>query len=166
MGAGKSTIGRKLARRLQCAFFDTDDLVVRAHGAIAGIFTREGEAEFRRYEREAIEQVLRTGEPGVMALGGGALTAPESRALLKSGAHRIFLKVSSERILQQVARSREQRPLLGSRPTLAQIRELYDQRLPHYASADHVIEAERLSDREVLDDIVQWLRENQIALSR
>ena len=48
MGAGKSTIGRKLARELGCAFFDTDDLIVRAHGAIAAIFSSEGEAAFRR----------------------------------------------------------------------------------------------------------------------
>ena len=49
MGAGKSTIGRKLARRLGRAFFDTDDLIVRTHGSVAAIFTREGEATFRQY---------------------------------------------------------------------------------------------------------------------
>ena len=96
MGTGKSTIGRKLARELGCAFFDTDSLIVRAHGAIAEIFAREGEAAFRRYERETIEHVLRSGEAGVVGLGGGALTVAENRALLKEGAHRIFLRSCGE----------------------------------------------------------------------
>lgn len=163
MGTGKSTIGRKLARELGCAFFDTDNLIVRAHGAIAEIFANEGEAAFRRYERETIEHVLRTCEAGVLALGGGALTVAENRAFLKERAHRVFLRSSPEQILRRVRRSRVHRPLLGNRPTLAKIQKLYDERLAHYADADHVVEAERLSDRAVLDDILQWLREKNIA---
>jgi len=163
MGTGKSTIGRKLARELGCAFFDTDSLIVRAHGAIAEIFAREGEAAFRRYERETIEHVLRSGEAGVVGLGGGALTVAENRALLKEGAHRIFLRSSPEQILRRVRRSRERRPLLGKRPTLATIKKLYDERFAQYADADHAVEAERLSDRAVLDDILQWLSEKNIA---
>lgn len=165
MAAGKSTIGRKLARELGCAFFDTDALVVRTHGAIAEIFSSEGEEAFRRYEREAIEHVLTTGDSGVVALGGGALTLAENRALLKERAHRIFLKLSPEQIFQRVRSSRERRPLLGRRPTLAKIREIYEERLQHYADADHVVEAERLSDRAVLDEILRWLDERKIALN-
>jgi shikimate kinase len=162
MGTGKSTIGRKLARELRCAFFDTDNLIVRAHGAIAEIFASEGEATFRQYEAETIEDVLRTCEAGVVALGGGALTVAENRALLKERAYRVFLRASSEQILRRVRRSRQRRPLLGNRPTLASIQKLYDERLAHYADADHVVAAERLSDREVLDDILQWLSEKNI----
>ncbi len=162
MGTGKSTIGRKLARELGCAFFDTDNLIARTHGAIAEIFAREGEVAFRRYERETIEHVLRTGEAGVVALGGGALTVAENRALLKELADRVFLRSSPEQILRRVRRSRQRRPLLGNRPTLAKIQKLYDERLAHYADADHVVEAERLSDRAVLDDILQWLTEKNI----
>ncbi len=166
MGAGKSTIGRKLARRLGRAFFDTDDLIVRTHGSVAAIFTREGEATFRQYEREVIASVLSGGEAGVVALGGGALTSAANRDLLKKAAHSIFLKVPPERILQRVTHSREPRPLLGRRPTLAQIHELYDARLPYYASADHVVETEHLSDGEVLDDILLWLSERKTAPAR
>lgn len=163
MGTGKSTVGRKLARELGCAFFDTDNLIAREHGAIADIFANEGEPAFRRYERETIEQVLRTGEAGVVALGGGALTVAETRAFLKERAHRVFLRSSPEQILRRVRQSRVRRPLLGNRPTLANIQKLYDERLAHYAEADHVVDAERLSDRAVLDDILKWLSEKNIA---
>ncbi|HLY03361.1 MAG TPA: shikimate kinase [Candidatus Cybelea sp.] len=164
MGAGKSTIGRKLARELGCAFFDTDDLIVRAHGTIPEIFSREGEDAFRRYEREAIGQVLSTGDAGVVALGGGALTLAENRAFVKECAHRVFLRSSPEQILRRLRRSRERRPLLGAHPTLAQIRELYGTRMAHYADADYIVAAERLSDRAILDEILQWLSEKKIAL--
>lgn len=164
MGAGKSTIGRKLARELGCPFFDTDDLITRAHGKVATIFSREGEAAFRRYEREAIESVLDGVESGVVALGGGALTIEENRATVKSRTHCVFLKASPEQILARVRHGRQSRPLLGPKPTLARIRELYDQRLPYYAGADHVVEAKAMNDREILDDILTWLREEKIAL--
>lgn len=164
MAAGKSTIGRKLARELGCAFFDTDALVTRAHGTIPAIFAREGEAAFRRYEQDAIKRVLESGEPGVVALGGGALTVAANRRLLAREAYRIFLHISPEKILARVARGRGRRPLLGPAPTLERIRTLYESRLADYACADHVVEAERLSDRAVLDDILAWLHEAKIEL--
>jgi shikimate kinase len=98
-----------------------------------------------------------------VALGGGALTLAENRAFLKERTHRVFLRSSPEQILRRVRRSRVRRPLLGNRPTLAKIQRLYDERLAHYADADHVVEAARLSDRAVLDDILQWLHEKNIA---
>jgi shikimate kinase len=159
MAAGKSTIGRKLARRLECDFVDTDEVIVREHGAIQEIFALEGEAAFRRYEREAIEQVLAGAPPCVAALGGGAMTIPENRAMLKSRAYTIFLRVSAERIAQRVRHSPQARPALGARPSLSRIRALYRERMPQYADADHVIEAERLNDRQIVDAIVLWLNE-------
>lgn len=166
MAAGKSTIGRKLARELGWAFFDTDACVARAHGTVTAIFEREGEAAFREYEREAIEEVLADPQGGVIALGGGALALAENRALLAAYAHRVFLKASVEQIYARVRRNSKRRPLLGERPTMERIRELYDARLADYSAVDHVVEARRMSDREVLDDIVQWLRKNEIPLQR
>ncbi len=164
MAAGKSSIGRKLARRLDCVFVDTDELIAREHGAIREIFARDGEAAFRRYEHEAIERVLTAGDAGVIALGGGAMTRGENRTILKDRAHTVFLRVSAERILQRVRRSREPRPLLGARPSLARIRALYEERMPYYSGADHVVAAERMNDHEILDDILLWLNEQKIAL--
>jgi shikimate kinase len=158
MASGKSTIGRKLARKLGWAFFDTDAIVVRAHGPIPAIFANEGEAAFRRYERAAIDGALENGEASVVALGGGALTVAENRRLLDDRAYCVFIKVSPEQIFARVRRGREVRPVLGPRPTLARIKELYAQRMPEYESADHVVEASRRSDGEVVAEIIEWLR--------
>jgi shikimate kinase len=164
MASGKSTIGRKLSHVLGCTFFDTDDLVAWRHGPVSGIFEKEGEAAFRRYECEAISGALDHPQSSVIALGGGALTLAANRKLLEDRAYQVFIRVAPERILQRVRRSREVRPLLGAAPTLAQITELYDRRMPYYASADHVVKADGLSDAQVIREIVEWLREAKIPL--
>jgi shikimate kinase len=164
MASGKSTIGRKLARKLGWAFVDTDALVVRAHGTIAKIFAIEGEAAFRRHERAALAAALESCEPSIVALGGGALTLPENRKLLAERALRVFIKLSPEQILARVRRSREVRPVLGAAPTLATIKEIYAIRMPDYASSDLVVEATRRGDAEVMDEIVTWLRGQAIEM--
>ena len=163
MASGKSTIGKRLARKLGCAFFDTDDVVVRAHGPISDIFYNEGEAAFRRYERAALDRVL-DDEPGVVALGGGALTSEESLKALKKRAYRIFIKVSPEQVLDRLRRSKWVRPLLGPSPSLAKIKELYAKRMPQYAHADYVVEADYFSTAQVVNNIIQWLHKKKIAL--
>lgn len=166
MGSGKSTVGRRLARRMRCAFVDTDAVVAREHGPVPEIFVQEGEAAFRRYEQAAIRGALETAEPLVLALGGGALTVAANRNLLASRAYRVFIRVSPEQVLARLHRAKEMRPLLGETPTLVTIRELYDQRMPQYEAADHIVQADRLSGRQVLDDIVEWLRSSRITLGR
>jgi len=158
MASGKSTIGRKLARKLGRPFFDTDAIVVRAHGRIPAIFENEGEPAFRGYESTAIGDVLENREPSVVALGGGALTVAENRKLLEERAYRVFIRIAPEQILARVRRSREVRPVLGARPSLATIKELYARRLPDYAGADLVVEATRRSDGDVIGEILEWLR--------
>jgi shikimate kinase len=164
MASGKSTIGRKLARRLGCAFFDTDDEVARAHGTVATIFATEGEAAFRRYEHAAINGILENAASGVVALGGGALTVAANRRLLTERAYRVFIRISPERVLARVRKSREQRPLLGVSPTLARVKDLYERRMEHYSSADYIVEADQCSGREVIDEIVGWMRRQNIQL--
>lgn len=164
MASGKTTVGRKLAKRLGCAFFDTDALVVRAHGTVGMIFATEGESAFRRYEHAAVAGVLEKTETSVIALGGGALTVAANRRLLANRAYRIFLRISPERVLARVRRSRERRPLLGARPTLAKVKDLYDRRMTQYESADYIVETDRRSDREVVDKIVEWLCGQRIQL--
>jgi shikimate kinase len=166
MGSGKSTVGRRLARRLGCAFVDTDVVVSREHGPVPEIFAQEGEAAFRRYEEAAIRGALDTAEPAVLALGGGALTVAANRKLLASRAYRVFIRVSPEQVLARLRQARETRPLLGVTPTLAAIRELYEKRMAQYEAADHVVRADRLSGRQVLDDIVEWLQRSRITLGR
>lgn len=164
MAAGKSTIGKKLARKLKCAFFDTDDLVVQEHGQVSDIFYAEGEAAFRRYEHAAIAEVLEDGEPGVIALGGGALTHEPTQKVLKKRAYRIFIKVTPEQVVERLRRSKRIRPLLGPTPSLSKIKELYTKRMPQYAHADFVVEADGLSTSQVVDAIVEWLYKKKIEI--
>ncbi len=158
MASGKTTIGRKLARKLRWPFCDTDALIVQSHGPIAAIFASEGETAFRRYESDAIQAALARDAATVIALGGGALTVPRNRNLIGEHAYRIFLKVPAEQILARVRRSRELRPVLGASPTLESVGALYASRIPEYEKADHVVEAARRSDATVVAEIVEWLR--------
>jgi shikimate kinase len=158
MASGKTTIGRKLARKLRWPFCDTDALIVENHGPSSAIFANEGETAFRRYESDAIRAALEREEATVIALGGGALTIPRNRNLLGERAYRIFIKVPAEQILARVRLSREVRPVLGSTPTLESVGALYASRMTEYEKADHVVEAARRSDAMVVAEIVEWLR--------
>lgn len=163
MAAGKTTIGKKLARKLDVRFYDIDDLVVEQHGAISDIFYAQGEQQFRAYERDAIAHVIES-EPGVIALGGGAVTYDETLKLLKKRTYRVFVKVPPEQILGRLRRSKRVRPLIGPSPSLSKIKELYTQRMPRYSHADYVVEADDMTTAQVVDDIVEWLRKKHIEL--
>jgi shikimate kinase len=164
MASGKSTIGKRLARKLKCAFFDTDDLIVKEHGAVSDIFYNEGESAFRRYEHAALSEVLTDWESGVVALGGGALTSDENQRLLKKHAYRVFIKVAPEQALERMRRSKVVRPLLGPTPSLAKIKELYTKRMPQYAHADYVLEAGELSTSQIVDNIIEWIHKKRIEI--
>ncbi len=164
MASGKSTIGKRLARKLKCAFFDTDDIVVQAHGAISDIFYSEGETAFRDYEYAALAHVVDEGVPGVIACGGGVLSYEPSAKLLKKRAYRVFVKVSPEQVLERLRNSRNVRPLLGPTPTLARIKQLYIKRMPQYAHADFVVEADSMNTVHIVDAIVEWMNKKKIEL--
>jgi shikimate kinase len=164
MAAGKSTIGKKLARQLKCAFYDSDDLVVKEHGQISDIFYNEGESAFRRYEYDAVSRILDDGAPGVIALGGGAVTYEPTLKLLKKKSYRIFIKVSPEQAAERLKRSRVVRPLIGPVPPLSRIKELYAKRMPLYAHADHTVEADGMTSAQIVEAIVEWLHKKKIRL--
>jgi len=164
MAAGKSTIGKKLARRLNVTFYDLDELIAAKHGDIAAIFATQGEAAFRGYEYAALAQVVGAAEPAVIALGGGAVTHQPSLALLKKSAHRVFLKLSPAQTLLRIRRSKNIRPLLGAAPKASEVEAIYARRLPLYLESDFVVDTERLSPARVVDAIADWLRRESIAL--
>lgn len=164
MAAGKSTIGKKLARKLGVGFYDIDEMVVEQHGAISDIFYAQGEKQFRIYEHDAIERVLDEQQPGIIALGGGAVTYDDTLKMLKKRTYRVFVKVPPEQILGRLRKSPRVRPLIGPTPTLSKIRELYEQRLPRYAHADLVVEAGDISTTQIVDQIAQWLHRKKIEL--
>ena len=131
MGAGKTAIGRELARRLERHFLDSDQEIERRSGVdIALIFDTEGEAGFRRRERQVIEELSRR-EQIVLATGGGAILDPANRACLKSRGMVIYLKTSLSHQIDRTGHT-ARRPLLATADRETRLRELFAQRQPLY----------------------------------
>lgn len=139
MGAGKTTIGRRLAQALDLPFVDADDAIVEAAGrSIDDIFAERGECEFRRGERQVISRLLE-GPAHVLATGGGAFIDPRTRALMKARAISIWLKAPLDVLMKRVAK-RDNRPLLKEDDPRAVMKRLMDERYPIYAEADLTVE--------------------------
>ena len=154
MGAGKSTIGRMLAKELGYRFLDSDRIIEERCGAnIPWIFDVEGEDGFRQRETAMLDEL--TGEQGtVLATGGGAVMRPENHPLLKKNSVVVYLKTS---IGQQVERTRKYRngPLLQNDDPEAVLRRLFDIRDPLYTRlADIVMYTDRKSPRLVVRQLV------------
>ena len=130
MAAGKTAVGRELARRLREPFADLDALIVQGAGKpIAQIFAEDGEDHFRDLEAQLLAVALST-RTGVLALGGGAPMRPESAALLR-GCPVVLLQVD-EQIVQARLRRAQDRPLLSGEDPLRRWREINERRMPHY----------------------------------
>ena len=139
MGAGKTTIGRRLASALQLPFVDADNEIVKAAGrSIEEIFAERGECEFRRGERQVISRLL-AGPVHVLATGGGAFIDPRTRALMKERAISTWLKAPLDVLMKRVTK-RDHRPLLKEDDPRAVMQRLLDERYPIYAEADLTIE--------------------------
>jgi shikimate kinase len=158
MAAGKTTIGRYLARELGVGFVDTDDEIVARHGPIAQLFSQSGESGFRAAELEAVRAVL-AGPPCVIALGGGAVTHGPTRELLRDRALRVYLEIPVESLVARLNRSPTIRPLVGERATLERVRELLEPREPIYLESEIVVRGPRRSKREFALAIAERVRE-------
>ncbi|SRR5208282_409484 len=136
MGAGKTTVGRALSRRLALPFEDLDDRIQRREGkSIEQIFRESGEAEFRKAEAAALRELLGelVSSVRVVALGGGAFVQPGNATLIeKAQAHSIFLDAPVEELLRRCAGEAAVRPL---RQSAEQFRELYEKRRRFYMKA-------------------------------
>jgi shikimate kinase len=140
MGAGKTTVGRRLAVALDLPFADADAEITTAAGqSIPEIFEQHGECEFRRGERQVIARLLE-GSPHVLATGGGAFIDPRTRALMKEKAITIWLKAPLDVLMKRVAK-RDDRPLLKEDDPRAVMQKLMDERYPIYAEADVTVES-------------------------
>jgi shikimate kinase len=154
-GAGKTTVGELLAGRHRVGFRDTDrDVEAQAGTTISDIFVQQGEAAFRRMERAAVREALEQHD-GVLALGGGAVLAAETRELL-SGRRVIFLDVSLAAAVDRVGLNRS-RPLLAVNPRAELARMLGDRRPLYEQVATHVVVTDDLSPVQVADAVDQVL---------
>ena len=157
MGAGKSTVGRLLARRLGVPFADSDDVIEqRAGRPPRDIFATQGEGAFRALEREVVRDLVApSGQagPGVVALGGGAVQDASTREVL-GGALVVYLEVSFARVLDRVGRD-PRRPVLA-RPDLP---EVFDTRQEAYrAVADVTVATDALAPAQVAERVLAALR--------
>lgn len=157
MGAGKSTIGRLLAKELKLPFKDSDKEIESRTGAdIPWIFDVEGEQGFREREQAAIADLCEL-DGMVLATGGGAVMRPENRAALKRGGHVVYLHASVEQQVDRTARDRN-RPLLRGDDPSKVLRELLALRDPLYREiADIIIETDERPPRMVVQEILDRL---------
>ena len=140
MGAGKTSVGVRLAKLLRTRFFDSDDEIERAANlTIAEIFERYGETHFRSGERRVLARLL-SGTPAVIATGGGAFMDAETRALVRDRAVSVWLRATIDVLLHRTA-GRSHRPLLNRGDPRAILGRLIETRYPVYAEADLTIDS-------------------------
>lgn len=153
MGAGKTTVGRRLARRLDLPFVDADAEIERAAGiGIAEIFERFGEARFREGERRMLARLVEQ-PPCVIAAGGGAFIDTHTRALILERCIAVWLDVDLDTLTERVSR-RDHRPLLNGRDPRAVLVGLAAARNPIYAQAHIAVRPGDMSHDAVADRIV------------
>ena len=157
MGAGKSSIGRRLAHALNLPFRDADEEVeAAARRSISEIFADMGEAAFRDGERRVIARLLEE-PPHVLATGGGAFMHEGTRALIKEKAVSIWLKADLDVLVRRVAR-RADRPLLKDGDPRAVLERLAAERYPTYALADITIDSVETAHQATVEAILAALR--------
>ena len=157
MGAGKSSVGRRLAIQIGVPFRDADDEIIVAAGRpIADIFAERGEDEFRAGERRVIARILDE-PPHILATGGGAFMNPVTRVVLRQRATTIWLRADLDTLVKRVSR-RDDRPLLRNADARAVMADLMDQRYPIYAQADIIIESREGPHHITVDAVIAALR--------
>jgi shikimate kinase len=157
MGAGKTCIGRELARRFGVEFVDADaEIESAANCSIEDIFRVYGEKEFRDGERRVIARLL-SGPAHVLATGGGAYMDPETRARIREKAISIWLRADLELLVSRVAR-RNNRPLLKNGDPREILQQLMDERYPVYADADIVVDSGREAPEVTSDRVLAAIR--------
>jgi shikimate kinase len=140
MGAGKSSVGRRLAAALNAPFFDADEEIEQAAGmSVAEIFEHHGEAHFSDGERRVIARLMGEG-PCVLATGGGAFMNDETRALLKDQAVTVWLSADLDVLVERTSR-RKTRPLLLTGDPREILAGLIATRTPYYSQAEYCVES-------------------------
>jgi shikimate kinase len=156
MGAGKSTVGRRLARRLGLPFIDSDEEIERACGrTVSEIFASYGEDSFRDGERRVIARLL-DGVPRVIATGGGAFADRQTRELILARCTAVWLDADVETLAERVSR-RDSRPLLRGREPRPVLEELSARRAPAYAEAHVHVRSDPAPHDRAVDAVLRAL---------
>jgi shikimate kinase len=163
MGAGKTSVGRRLAGVLNVPFRDADSEIEAAAGCTVGqIFERYGEPEFRAGERRVIQRLLQE-PPHILATGGGAFMDPETRAKIKESAISIWLKADIDLLVERIAR-KDTRPLLRNGDIRATLMRLLKEREPSYAEADYTVQSDAGPHEQTIKRILNTLEEREAAI--
>jgi shikimate kinase len=161
MGAGKSSVGRRLGPRLGIPFVDADTEIELAAGmSIPDIFASRGEPDFRAGEARVIARLLDAG-PQVLATGGGAFMHPGTRAAIAVKGISVWLKAELDVLIKRIKR-RQDRPLLATADPVATLRELIAVRDPVYAQADLIVRSCDVPHERIVEDIIEALASHLI----
>ena len=157
MGAGKSSVGRRLAKKLGLNFIDSDDEIEKAAGCtIEDIFDSFGEAEFRQGEKRVLERLLDEG-PMVLATGGGAFMNSDIRTKILAKGTAVWLKAGLEALFERTSR-RGGRPLLKTSDPRKTLETLIKERYPVYEEAPIIIDTDTETLDSTVDSIIEALR--------
>jgi shikimate kinase len=157
MGAGKSSIGRRLASRLNIPFVDADAEIEKAAGmSINEIFSAHGEPYFRAGEARVILRLLESG-PQVLATGGGAFMSEDTREAIRAKGVSVWLRATLE-VLSRRTKRRADRPLLKGDDPQSTLKRLIDERYATYAKADLTVDSRDVPHDAIVDEIVAGLR--------
>lgn len=155
-GCGKSALGRRLAPRLELPFVDVDEEIERAAGkTIKEIFADHGEPYFRDGERRVIARLLASG-PQVLATGGGALLAEETRANIRRQGISIWVRADVPLLVRRIMK-RSNRPLFEGREPERVVKELMEARSPLYATADIAVESRDVPHDVIVEEVIEAL---------
>jgi shikimate kinase len=156
MGAGKSSIGRRLAEKLDVPFVDADhEIEIAADKTIPEIFKDHGEAYFREGERRVISRLIENGAQ-VLSTGGGAFINEETRQGIQAHGISVWLKADLSLLMKRVMK-RADRPLLQTGDPEAVMQKLMDQRYPIYATADVTVESRDVQHTQMVNEVIKVL---------
>lgn len=161
MGAGKTTVGTKLAKKLGYYFIDSDqEIEDRERKSIPEIFTKNGEKYFREIEEKIIEEIVFRDEEIVLSIGGGAFMSEKTREILSKKAITIWLDAPIEDLVRRVS-AKNNRPLLNGKNRRLVLEELAKKRYPIYAQADLKFETNKSSHENLTNRIINKIHEQK-----